>query len=140
VLLAACGLWAHQNGLVPGSEVKEQVQAAVESEALAGLDQTAALDKSRKTAPLAVENVSPRLTQWVDSFNVGIAGLLLLGSLCFRGNAMSLFVLLGAGVAVAGHNLGVRTVEPISDHHVALLLGSVITLVVFRCWSRYSFQ
>ena len=77
-----------------------------------------------------------RFTGWVDSFNVGIAGLLLMGSLCFRGNAMSLMVLAGAGVAVVGHQLGVRTVEPVSDYHVALLLGAVIALIGFRFGSR----
>ena len=53
----------------------------------------------RQTRPLALAGVNPPLTTWVDSFNVGIAGLLLLGSLVFRGNTMSVFVLLGAAVA-----------------------------------------
>jgi hypothetical protein len=135
-LLASCGIWAFQNGLLPGSELPAQVQAAVESNDFSALESTAALDRTRKTHPLAIENIPTQFTQWVDSFNVGIAGLLLMGSLCFRGNAMSLLVLVGAGVAVAGHQLGIRTVEPVSDYHVALLLGSVIALVGFRCGSR----
>ena len=136
LLLAGCGIWAHQNALLPGSEVQAQVQSAVEASDLAGLERTAALDRTRKTTPLAVEGVPSRFTGWVDSFNVGIAGLLLMGSLCFRGNAMSLMVLAGAGVAVVGHQLGVRTVEPVSDYHVALLLGAVIALIGFRFGSR----
>ena len=136
VLMAGCGIWAQQNGLLPGSDVTAQVQSVVEANDLTNLEPTAALDRTRKTSPLSVEHVPPRLTKWVDSFNVGIAGLLLMGSLCFRGNAMSLLVLLGAGVAVAGHHLGIRTVEPVSDYHIALLLGSVIAMVGFRCGSK----
>jgi hypothetical protein len=67
---------------------------------------------------------------------VGVAGLLLFGSLVFRGNTMSVFVLLGAAVAVAGHKFGIRTVEPFRDYHVALMLGSALALVGFRCGSR----
>ncbi|HXD86767.1 MAG TPA: serine/threonine-protein kinase [Urbifossiella sp.] len=135
-LLAACAVWAQQNGLLPGSEVQEQVQAAVESNDLGELQATAALDQSRATSPLAIDGVPPRLTQWVDSFNVGIAGLMLLGSLAFRGNAMALLVIVGAAIAATGHHLGIRTVEPISNYHIALLLGSVIALIGFRCRQR----
>ena len=41
-------------------------------------------------------------------------------SLFFRGNRMALFVLLGAAVAVVGHQFGIRTVEPFRAYHVAL--------------------
>ncbi|HJZ55185.1 MAG TPA: hypothetical protein VKE74_09515, partial [Gemmataceae bacterium] len=132
VLLAGWGLWAHQNGLFPGSEVKAQASAAVENNDLSGLEQTAALDATRQTRPLEVNGVPGHLTGWVDSFNVGLAGLLLLGSLFFRGNTMSVFVIVGAAVAVAGHRFGIRSVEPLRDYHVALMLGSVLALVGFR--------
>jgi hypothetical protein len=136
VLLAACGAWAHQNGLVPGAEAQAQIQAAVESQDLSGLEQAAPLDPTRATTPLRVEGIPEPLTAWADSFNVGLAGLLLLASLLFRGNLMSVLVLLGAGVAVAGHHLGIRTVEPVSAHHVALALGSVIALIGYRTGMR----
>ena len=112
VLLAGCGLWANQNGLLPGP------------------------DATGDTTPLAVDGVPAGLTGWVDGFNVGLAGLLLLGSLCYRGNTMSVFALLGAGVAVAGHRLGVRPVDPLRADHVALLLGTVLALVGFRNGTR----
>jgi hypothetical protein len=73
---------------------------------------------------------------WVDGFNPVLAGLVLLVSLFFRGNLMSTFVLLGAVVAVAGPRFGVRPVPPLEDYHVALVLGSVLTLVGFRAASR----
>jgi serine/threonine protein kinase len=136
LLLAACAQWAHPNGHVPGAEIKQQATQAIDGGDLSSLQQQAAFDAARKTKPLALEGVSRPLTAWVDSFNVGIAGLLLLGSLVFRGNTMSVFVLLGAAVAVAGHQFGIRTVEPFRDYHVALMLGSALALIGFRCGSR----
>ncbi|MDB5312108.1 MAG: pknB 26 [Gemmataceae bacterium] len=136
LLLAGCGVWAYQNGLVPTAEVQTRAQAVVESNDLAELERAAALDTSRATKPLQVDGVAPPLTAWADSFNVGVAGLLLLGSLFFRGNTMSVLVLLGAGVAVAGHHLGIRPVEPLGAPHIGLLLGSVIALVGYRTGTR----
>lgn len=115
-LLLACGFWAYQNGLLPGFSAPEGA--------------------SILRSPLEIADVPPRFTHWVDSFNVGIAGLLLLGSLCFRGGSMSVLVLVGAGVAVAGHHMGIRTVEPVSDYHFGLLLGTVLAFVGFRLGSR----
>ena len=73
---------------------------------------------------------------WADSWNVGLAGLLLLGSLCFRGNLMGLLVIVGAGLVVAGHHLGIRTVEPLREAHVGLLLGTVVAFIGFRTGTR----
>jgi hypothetical protein len=49
---------------------------------------------------------------------------------------MGLLVLIGAGVAVAGHRCGIRTVEPIRDYHVAMILGTVLCLVGYRFGRR----
>lgn len=136
VLIAACALWAHQNGLLPGSEIQAQATQAVEKHDLSELQQQAAFDLGRLTKPLAVEGVPLFLTVWVDSFNVGLAGLLLLGSLYFRGNQMSIFALIGAGVAVLGHHLGIRPIEPFQDYHVSLMLGTLLATVGFRLGTR----
>ncbi|MBM3983948.1 MAG: serine/threonine protein kinase, partial [Planctomycetes bacterium] len=136
VLLASCALWAHQNGLVPGAELQSQAQQAVDTNDLSALQQQTALDANRATKPLALGGVPPALTARVDSFNVGLAGLILLASLFFRGNLMSAFALLGAAVAVAGHQFGIRTVEPLRAYHVSLMLGTVLALVGFRLGTR----
>ena len=136
LLLAACALWAHQNGLVPGAEIRTQATQAVERHDLSALQKQAALDATRATKPLAVAGVPTPLVAWVDGFNVGLAGLMLLASLYFRGNLMSVFVLLGAAVAIVGHQFGIRTVEPFRDYHVSLMLGSVLALIGFRLGTR----
>jgi hypothetical protein len=136
LLIAACALWAYQNGLAPGAEIQAQANQAVESHDLSGLQSQAALDANRATKALAVAGVPPHATAWVDSFNVGLAGFLLLGSLHFRGNLMSVFVLLGAAVAVVGHQFGIRTVEPLRDYHMSLMLGALLAFVGYRLGTR----
>jgi hypothetical protein len=136
VLLAACALWAHQNAGASGAELQAQAQQALETQNLSALQAAAALDGSRATRPLAFAGVPAELTAWADSFNVGLAGLMLLGSLFFRGNLMGAFALLGAAVAVLGHKIGIRTVEPLRDYHVSLMLGAVLALVGTRLGRR----
>lgn len=117
VLLAGCAVWAYQNGLVPVPEAGEQ---------------TAGDSPAAATRPLAVDGVPPAATAWIDGWNAGFAGLLLLASLFFRGNLMAAFVLIGAAVAAVGHQHGIRTVESLRAEHVALVLGGVLALVGFR--------
>ncbi|MFO0804899.1 MAG: serine/threonine-protein kinase [Gemmataceae bacterium] len=114
VLLASFGLWAHQNGLF------ESGPAALE----------------RSTEPLRVEGVPAAFTNWADGPNAGIAGLLLLASLGFRGNAMAVLSIAGSVVVAAGHHMGIRTVESVRDVHISLLLGSVLVLAGFRLARR----
>ena len=76
------------------------------------------------------------ITSGLNSVNVGLAGLLLIASLLFRGNRMSAFALLGAAVAVAGHQFGIRAVEPLRDYHVSLMLGTLLSVVGFRLGTR----
>lgn len=135
-LLAGCGLWARQNGMLPGAEMPTRAVAAAEVKAPSELETAAAQHVNQRTTPLQVEGVPTPLTAWVDSFNVGVAGLLLLGSLFFRGNVMSVLVLVGAGVAVTGHQFGIRAAEPFRDYHVALFLGSVLALIGYRAGTR----
>ena len=136
LLIAGCALWAHQNGLLPGAEIQAQATQAVEANDLSAIQSQAALDAARATKPLAIDGVPAPMTTWLDSFNVGLAGLMLLGSLFFRGNLMSVFVLIGAAVAVVGHQFGIRTVEPLRDYHVSLMLGTLLALVGYRLGTR----
>jgi eukaryotic-like serine/threonine-protein kinase len=121
LLLAGCALWVCQNTLVPAAEVTGPGQQAVES---------ATLRKS--SGALVIAGVPREATSWIDGWNVGAAGLLLLASLFCRGNVMSVFALLGAAVVAVGHQHGIRTVEPFRSEHVALMLGFVLALVGFR--------
>jgi hypothetical protein len=110
VLLAGCALWVYQNQLfvvAPGP-----------------------------TQPLTLAGVPDAWTAWCDSANAGWAGVLLLTSLFYRGRRMAMLVILGASVVVLGHQLGIRTVEPVRSSHVAWLLGSTFALVGYRIGRR----
>src|SRR5262249_37623954 len=120
------------HGSFRGRRAEPLASDAAQHKGPAGHEQPTAPVATRQTRTLEVNGVPGHLTGWVDSFNVGLAGLLLLGSLFFRGNTMSVFVIVGAAVAVAGHRFGIRSVEPLRDYHVALMLGSVLALVGFR--------
>ena len=132
VLLAACGLWVHQNGLIPTAEVQQQATKAMETRDLNNLQATATRNLNKPTRPLEIAQLPREATAWVEGWNIGAAGILLLASLLFRGNVMSVFVLLGAAVIAVGHQYGIRTVEPFRAEHVALMLGSALALVGFR--------
>lgn len=111
VLLACCTLWVQQNQV---------------------------LDRGweKGTQPLAIAGVPAKFTDWCNSVNAGWAGVLLLVSLLYRGNLMATLVLLGSAVAAIGHIFQIRTVEPVQDTHVSLILGTVFCLVGYRLGRR----
>ncbi|MBA4190753.1 MAG: hypothetical protein C0467_22435 [Planctomycetaceae bacterium] len=129
VLLGGCALWVKQNALMPGAEVQRQ---AVDTRDFTALQDSAAETLRRPTTPLVIAGIPPVATNWVDSWNTGVAGLLMLASLFYRGNIMSIFALLGAAIVAIGHQYGIRTVEPFHADHVGLMLGSVLALIGFR--------
>lgn len=88
------------------------------------------------TTPLRVAILPESLTTWCESANVGWGGVLLLTSLFYRGQRSSALALLGAAITVFGHQFGIRTVEPIRDTHVAMMLGTVIAILGFRLGRR----
>ncbi len=113
VLVAACGLWVVQNGLLRwGGPPADGI------------------------TPLVLPGVPAEWTAWCDTANAGWGGVLLLASLFYRGKRMAGLTLLGAGVTVFGHKLGIRTVEPVRDYHVAMFLGTVLALVGYRLGRR----
>jgi hypothetical protein len=114
--LLLCGLWTIQNN----------VFSIITDEGIAPLT----------AEPLEIRGVPPGLTQWVDSANIGIASILLLTSLLYRGERMGLLVLAGAAIATVAHRFGIPAVEPIRDYHVGLMLGTVVALVGYRFGRR----
>jgi serine/threonine protein kinase len=132
VLLAGCALWVYQNGLWPGAADRERAAQALERSDFTSFQQSATANLHKTTRALEIPGVPAAVTGWIDGWNAGFAGLLLLASLFYRGNWMAIFVLLGAAVAAVGHQHGIRTVEPFRSEHVALMLSTGLALVGFR--------
>jgi hypothetical protein len=125
VLLAGCGLWVYQSGLLVNFYLATRTTHAAD-----------VTFKPVSLRPLELDGLPASWTAWCDGVNVGWGGVLLLASLFFRGNRSALLVLLGAAITVLGHRFGIRTVEPVQEHHVSLLLGTVLALVGYRLGRR----
>ena len=102
-LLALCFLWMYQNDLVPGEEG----------------DLSGFADKLHKAAPLNFLTGTPALL--LSGFNAAGAGLLLILSAATRSGRLVFFLLLAAGVALAGHLLGIPDVGPVKASYVSLI-------------------
>ncbi|MEQ8787417.1 MAG: protein kinase [Pirellulaceae bacterium] len=103
-LLTVCLLWLNQNGLVPGAEIRDAVTggAAVSElrnltaeQKLAMLEQ---MNQPADTQPVAF--LPSPLNAWLSNFNTGLAGVILLVSIFFRGPRAAGFALVAALAAV----------------------------------------
>jgi hypothetical protein len=117
---------------LPGAEDRARASQAFDKSDFAAFRDSATANLHKPTSSLVIHGVPPVATAWIDGWNAAFAGLLLLASLFYRGNLMSVFVLLAAAVAAVGHQHGIRTVDPFRAEHVALMLSTVLALVGFR--------
>jgi len=102
---------------VAGKGDAQQVAAELEQR-LAGLGR-----------PLELPLVPASVAEWFSSLNVGVAGLLLVLSAFFRGWKVSLLVLSGAAVVLAGQRFGVPAVGPIGAAQVSMAAGMALALL-----------
>ena len=121
-LILLCGLWAAQNLFRTAGNNSD------------GFSQVWRLQWSwdEPSLPLEIPGFSPQLTRWFDSWNVGIAGLLLILSRHCRNPGPTLLVLLGVAIVAFGHHLGIRSFDPIRSQQVGMILGIALVLVGMR--------
>lgn len=127
LLLTGCLLWVNQNGLVSGEQLKESgeqlkeaASQAIENRELNMDDVEGAVEDAVDTETLTkMEPLKiPIVGQFFDSFNPGIAGLLLLFTAFFRGWKMTIFALPAAAIMVFGPTLGIPDLVEIEGIHV----------------------
>ncbi|SIO02645.1 Serine/threonine protein kinase [Singulisphaera sp. GP187] len=145
LLLTGCLFWMHQNKLltkekleeakVTAQQLSEKVQA-VTNEAVKAQDVTVLKDAHKsftevelpkvpdRTRPLSLPMIPQRFTAWFNSFNPGVAGLILLFSSLFRGVKIGLFALPGAAIAVFGPQF-LPGMHPAVAPGIGLLLGGL---------------
>jgi hypothetical protein len=120
LLLGGFAMWWNVNG---GWEVKKalaDMQASSENPAdiaarkiiTTAKEQvkTTELQAKRTMEPLRIRLVPDRITDLVGSWNGGLAGVILVVSLLFTGKLLGLATLLGAGIALIGHKMGLPIV------------------------------
>ncbi|MEZ6109699.1 MAG: hypothetical protein R3C99_01400 [Pirellulaceae bacterium] len=133
LLLAGCVLWMKQNGWLSAEEVTSATMQAVRDRNLTevtavadGVVSDLATEQTDSSKSLAL----PLVGRLFDSFNPGVAGLLLIALSIFRGWRMSLFALPAAAIMVLGPSLGIPGVEALGGSHTtSLALGGAIGAV-----------
>jgi DNA-directed RNA polymerase subunit RPC12/RpoP len=137
VLLAGFGMWAHQNGLIPGQKLRELASRAAEVRDLNAareLGATAAatateVDLSRATEPLSLSFLPFWLTRLCDGLAPALAGLVLvLSSAVSVGWGPSLWAVPAAAIALLGPRLGVSGIGPFDPGRASLVLAGAVAL------------
>jgi hypothetical protein len=154
-LIAGCLIWMDQNQILDTERLTEEavarakdVREAAKAQDVGKLD-SVRLEDARKFVkteqlhqehePLALPGLPGFLRRLFNSFNPGVAGLILVVSSFFRGWRMSLFALPGAAVALLGPSvLGVPSSQPFDIRNlVAMGVGGALLAVgVFLGRSR----
>ena len=139
LLVTGCLLWVHQNGLVSeerlkesGEQLKEAATQAIENREIDMDDVGGAVEDAVDSETLAQMQPLefPVLGDFFDSFNPGIAGLLLLFTAFFRGWKMTVFAIPAAAVMVLGPSLGIPDLVEIEGLHLlSAVIGGAIGFV-----------
>jgi eukaryotic-like serine/threonine-protein kinase len=131
ILIAGWLGWMGQNGLLPTSSLEKAFKTGNVAHVATVNDdlQHTAAKSERATKPLTIPMVPEAMTGWFDSYNPGVAGLLLVISAFTYGWIMSVLVLLGAVIAFAGHKLGLPDLGPLAASHASMAAGGVVALL-----------
>jgi hypothetical protein len=144
VLLAGCALWAHQNGVLrrPETEDWEQIRqfgeelvAAVTEGSMSKLDQLAP-ERCADYQPLALPWMPSAVTGLFNSYNPGVAGVVLILSALIAGLKISIFLFPAVLVMLFAHTTGVPgLLEPAGNSITSLAIGLVLVLAGY-IWGR----
>jgi hypothetical protein len=129
VILAGFLLWLHQNEMLRSdrlTKLGEDVAGKADvQKGIAEIEQKfAGLGR-----PLELPMVPASVAVWFSSLNAGVAGLLLVLSAFFHGWKVSLLVLPGAAVTLAGHYFGIPGLGPIGAAQVSMVAGMTLALL-----------
>jgi hypothetical protein len=146
VLLVGCALWASQNGLLRQPEAEDwsravetlsELGSAIQGEqpggVMAVLDQLAA---ERRYPPLELQYVPSKATAIFNSFNPGVAGMVLVLSALAAGLKISVFMFPAVTVMLFAHTTGIPgLIEPAGNSITSLAIGLVLVLAGY-IWGR----
>ncbi|MGQ9574212.1 MAG: serine/threonine-protein kinase [Thermoguttaceae bacterium] len=143
LLIAGCALWAHQNGMIRELTQQdlqriqahwEKLRETVQQEPgslIARLDQLAP-ERSGQFKPLHLPWAPEAITNLFDSFNPGLAGLILAISVFIPGLKVSVFLFPAAAVMLLAHTTGIPgLLEPAGNSITSLAIGLVLALAGF---------
>ena len=134
VLVAGCAGWLYQNELVPGQEIKQAADEALNRQDVPDVTPLQNFDWFKETKPLSLPFVPAALTDVFASLNPGAAGLILVLSALLHGPRITLFGWAGAVLALAGPWLGVPALGPVTAHEVSMAAGALLAVPGFVPW------
>jgi len=143
-LVAGCLLWMHQNGVLrqPSEEEWNQtvrkfgdlgtaIQESGTQGALVKSEQLA-VERSGRYKPLELPILPATVTAVFDSFNPGIAGLVLILSAFVAGLKISLFVFPAAAAMLLTHTTGILGLVPaLGNSLTSLTIGLILAVAGF---------
>jgi len=120
LLVVGCMMWISKNKLT--QKVSQAAEQAVAGETVKAVD----LDSQEGRKPLNW----PLIGRFFDSFNPGVAGVVLLFLALFRGWKMSIFALPAAGIMCLGPTFGMPGLEAVGGSHTtSLVIGLAVAVV-----------
>jgi hypothetical protein len=134
VLVAGCAGWLYQNGLVPGQEIQQAADEAINRQDVPDVTPLQNFDWFKETKPLSLPLVPAALTDVFASLNPGVAGLILVVSGLLHGPRITLFGWAGALLALAGPWIGVPALGPITANEVSMAAGALLAVPGFVWW------
>ena len=131
LLLIACLLWVRQNELIDREDMAEPTAALFKGEGidLERLEKEAKGVQAKKAKPLVIIGLPQELTGVVDSFNSGIAGMVMIVTCVFWGWSAGLAIWLGVLVALLGARFGISRAGPLNEGLTSLVAGMAIAVV-----------
>ncbi len=141
LLMAACAQWMHQNGILPLASVDRE-RSVTQADEAPGTTRSQADPANGRTQPLRLPRVPESWTSWINSHNVGLAGVVLVVSAFFGGGIVGVFAIAAAAVMIFGHQWGIRgirgfqgvgwgigTLATVPQHLVTMAAGVALAVV-----------
>ena len=134
LLLAGCGMWARQNGLLSSEKVSE-VRAAVTTSVAQG-DATNLTTAANQSAEQLQTLPIPLVGPYLSSFNAGLAGLVLIFLGLFRGWKMSIFAYPAAALILLGASFGIPALISVPGLHLTSAAAGLVVAFLGLAFGR----
>jgi serine/threonine protein kinase len=135
-LVAGCLLWVHQNQLISGEKLRESAASLKDidltklQEGLPDISEKAKALSLPDTEPLKLPVVPTAITDLFNSFNPGVAGLILVVSALFGGWKLGLVMWPAALIAFVGNRMGIPDdLGPVTSQQASMGIGAVLAIV-----------
>lgn len=135
MLVVGCVAWMVQNNLVPGQDIQDLQGQVYDQKSQIDIEQLTAelLERANPTnkpiQPLHLAWLPHPLTGWINSYHVGLAGLMLVISSLFRSILIGMFVYPAIAVMMFGHHWGIGSFWGVPQYLMSIVAGLALMIV-----------